>query len=236
MPDEGATPVKAGFFSSIERQTMSYYFPEGSKFYFSKTFAAAKTISALSNADPAVATSTAHGYSDNDEILLTSGWEDATDTVWKVDQKTADTFDILGLDSTDTNFYASGGGVGDAQKISGWTEIPQVLTIASSGGTARKTTINPIARRNGIIVPTGFEPTEITLTLGHDPSNANFKTMLGISRALTKVAFKMVLSGGAVTYGYGYMSVSEMPSLNNNQANSVTASLGLLGRSISYES
>jgi len=58
--------------------------------------------------------------------------------------------------------------------------------------------------------------------------------MLAISRKLSKVAFKMVLSGGATTYGYGYMSVSESPSLNVNQANQVTAALSLLGRSISY--
>lgn len=215
---------------------MSYFFPEGSKFYFSTTFAAAKTISALTNADPAVATSTAHGYTDGDEILLTSGWEDATDSVFKVDQLTADTFEVEGLNSVDTNFYAAGTGTGDAKKISGWTEIPQVLSITTNGGDARFTTINPIARRNAINVPTGFNPTSINLTLGHDPANANFKTMLGISRALTKVAFKMVLSGGAVTYGYGYMSVSEAPNLSVNQANTVACALSLLGRSISYES
>lgn len=214
---------------------MSYFFPEGSKFYFSTTFASAKTITALTNADPAVATSVAHGYSDLDEILLSSGWEDATDTVFRVDQLTADTFEIEGLNSVDTNFYATGTGTGTAQKISGWTEIPQVLTIATQGGDARFTTISPIARRNSINVPTGFNPTSISLTLGHDPANANYKTMLGISRALTKVAFKMVLSGGSVTYGYGYMSVSEAPSLNVNQANTVSAAISLLGRAISYE-
>lgn len=215
---------------------MAYFFPEGSKFYFSQTFASAKTITALSNASPAVATSTSHGYSDGDEVILTSGWEDATDTVFQVDQLTADTFSLLGLNATDTNFYAAGTGTGTAQKVSAWTEIPQVLTIATSGGDARFTTINPIARRNAINVPTGFNPTSITLTLGHDPSNANYETMLDISRTLSKVAFKMVLSGGAVSYGYGYMSVSEAPSLNVNQANQVTAALTMLGRSISYAS
>ena len=69
---------------------MAYYFPEGSKFYFSTTFAAAKTITALTNANPAVATSVAHGYADDDELLLTSGWEDATDSVFRADQLTAE--------------------------------------------------------------------------------------------------------------------------------------------------
>jgi hypothetical protein len=214
---------------------VAYQFPEGSRFQFSTTFATAKTISAMTNANPTVCTSTAHGYADNDELLLTSGWEDATDTVWRADQLTADTFSLVGLDTTNTSFYAAGGGANSTvQRISGWTDIPQVLSIATSGGDARFTTISPLAKRNAINVPTGFNPTTITLTLGHDPSLAAYATMLGISRALSKVAFKMVISGGGTTYGFGYMSVSEAPSLNVNQANTVQAAITLLGRSISY--
>ena len=213
---------------------MAYAFPEGSRFYFSKTFASPKTVSDITNASPGVATATAHGYSDGDAILLQSGWEDATDTVFEVDQLTADTFSVLGLNTTDTNFYATGTGGGTAAKISGWTEIPQALTISTSGGDPRFTTISPIARRNAINVPTGFNPTSITLTLGHDASNATYQEMLDISRGLQKVAFKMVLSGGAVTYGYGYMATSEAPALNVNQANTVTVALTLLGRAMSY--
>lgn len=215
---------------------MAYYFPEGSKFYFSKTFAAAKSITALSNADPAVATSVAHGYVDGDEILLTSGWEDATDSVFKVDQLTADTFELEGLNSVNTNFYPSGSGLGDAKKISTWVEIPQVLSISTQGGDARFTTISPLAKRNDINVPTGFNAMSVNVTMGHDPSNANYQQMIDIARTLEKVAFKMVLSGGAVAYGYGYMSVSEAPQLNRNQANQVSAAITLLGRFISYGS
>lgn len=213
---------------------MAYYFPEGSKFYFSKTFAAAKTVSAITNANPAVATSTAHGYVDGDEILLISGWEDATDTVCRVDQLTVDTFRIEGLNTTNTNFYPPGSGTGETRKVSTWVEIPQVLGISTSGGDARFTTISPLAKRNDINVPTGFNAMSISITLGHDPSNANYQQMLDISRTLERVAFKMVLSGGAVGYGYGYMNVAEAPQLNRNQANQVNASITLLGRFMSY--
>jgi hypothetical protein len=213
---------------------MAYYFPEGSKFYFSKTFAAAKTVSAITNANPAVVTSTAHGYVDGDEILLTSGWEDATDTVFRVDQLTVDTFSLLGLNSVNLNYYPAGSGAGEARKVSTWVEIPQVLGISTSGGDARFTTISPLAKRNDINVPTGFNAMSINVTLGHDPANANYQQMLDISRTLEKVAFKMVLSGGAVAYGYGYMSVSEAPQLNRNQANQVNAAITLLGRFMSY--
>lgn len=213
---------------------MAYAFPEGAQILFSQTFAAAKTISALTNANPAVATSTAHGYADNSEILLASGWEDATDTVFKTGAIDANSFQVKGLNSTNTSFYTPGSGTGSAMLISNWVSIPQVLTIGTTGGDPKMTTISPLARRNDINVPVGFNASSVTLTLGHDPSNANFQTMQDISRSLTKVAFKLLLSGGATSYGYGYMSVSEVPQLNKGQANSVTASFAFIGRTISY--
>lgn len=214
---------------------MAYAFPEGAQILFSQTFATAKTITALTNANPTVATSTAHSFADNSEILLASGWEDATDSVFRTGAIDANSFQVKGLNTTNTGFYVPAAGIpASAQLISNWVSIPQVLTIDTQGGDPKFTTISPLARRNDINVPVGFNATSTTLTLGHDPSNANYQTMVDISRSLTKVAFKLLLSGGGVSYGYGYMSVSEVPKLNKGSANSVSASFTFLGRTISY--
>lgn len=214
---------------------MSYAFPEGAQILFSTTFAAAKTITALNNANPAVATSTAHGYADASEILLTSGWEDATDTVFRTAAIDANSFGVKGLNTTNTGFYVGGAGIpASAQLVSAWTAIPQVLTIGTTGGDAKFTTISPLARRNDINVPVGFNAASTTLTLGHDPSNATFQTMIDISRSLTKCAFKLLLTGGGASYGYGYLNVSETPQLNKGQTNQVTAAFTFIGRTISY--
>lgn len=213
---------------------MAYYFAEGSKFYFSTTFAAAKSVTIATNANPSVLTAVAHGIVDNEEFLFTSGWEDATDSVYKADTLTADTISPLGLNSTNTNYFASGGGVGSIQKVSSWLEVPQVLGVTPSGGDARFTDVNPLAKRNGIKFPTGFNPMALTLDLGHDPAGVNYATMLDVSRTFTKCAFKQVSGGGGVTYGYGYMIVSEAPSLAVGQPNKVQCAMSFLGRSISY--
>lgn len=216
---------------------MAYYFPEGSKFYFSQTFAAASTVSVATNANPAVlTTSAAHGLVDNDEFLFTSGWEDATDSVYKADQLSTTTLSPLGLDTTDLNWFPAASGLGTIQRVSTWVEIPQVLTISTSGGDPRFTTVSPLAKRNDINVPVGFNAASMTLTLGHDPANANYQTMLAVARRLTKVATKIVLGGGATMYGYGHISVSEVPQLNKGQVNQVSAAFTLLGRPISYAS
>lgn len=214
---------------------MSYFFPEGSKFQFSTTLASAVTVSAASNANPAVlTTSAAHGYATDDEFLFTSGWEDATNSIFRANNLTATTLGVKGLNTTSTTFYAAGGGTGTIQKVTGWTDIPQVLSISTSGGDPKFTTVTPLASRNAMNIPTGFNPSSITLTLGHDPSLAAYQTMLDLSRTLSKVAIKMILGGGAVTYGYGYINVAETPAISSGQVNQVQAAITILGRTISY--
>ena len=212
---------------------MAYNFPEGAKFQFSTTFAAAKTVSIATNANPSVLTATTHGYTTGDEFLFTSGWEDATNSIWKSNVLTVDTLNPLGLDTTSTTFFSAGAGTGTIQKVSTWLDIPQVLTISASGGDARYTTVTPLASRNAIQIPTGFNAASTTLTLAHDPALTNYQTMLGISRTSTKCAFRIV-AGGGTTYGYGYMSVSEVPQMSSGQVNQVSCAITMLGRTVSY--
>lgn len=214
---------------------MAFKFPDGATFQFSTTFAAAKTATVFTNANPGVATSVAHGFATNDELLLVSGWEDVTDSVFRATQITADTLSLQGMDTSNTTFFPAGGGVGSTlQKVSSWQTIPQVLTIASSGGDARRATISPLARRTPINVVLGLNPVDITLTIGHDASNPVYQSMLTISRAQTKVAFKMVLTDGSATYGYGNMVVGSMPNMQNGRENQATVGISLLGRDVPY--
>lgn len=214
---------------------MAYTFPEGTKIFLGTAFGTAKDVTVATNAAAAVLTSAGHGYNDGDEVLFTSGWEDATDTIWRVDDKTTDTFEAEGLDSTDTDWYPAGTGTGTVQKVTSWQEITQVLSISTDGGGPRFTTISPLARRNDIAVPTGFEPMRIQLELGYDPSLAGYQALLAASRTLSKRGFKLLMAGGETGYGYGYVSVSEMPQMARSSPNRVTAAIALLGRFVGYQ-
>lgn len=215
---------------------MAFNFPEGTRFQFcaAANFAAAKTVTAVTNANPASATSAAHGYVDNDEVLFISGWEDATSTIYRADQQDVNTFTLLGLNSTSTRFYPAGSGTGTTQKMGTWVTIPQVTNIQTSGGDPRFTEVQLLASRNSIKIPTGFNSTTTVLTLAHDPADVNWLSMIDISRALSPVGFKMVLGGGGTTYGYGYMAVNEAPKLNVNQVNTVDVTFAFLGHQVSY--
>jgi len=212
---------------------MAYSTSVGSSFYISQTFASAKTITAASNANPAVLTSVAHGYSDGDEVLFSSGWELANNTVFKVDQLTADTFELEGLNSTSTDNYAVGSGVGETFKISSWLELPQVIGVSASGGNPRFIDVRPIKLMQGLKLPDGFESSTITFDIGFDPSLSNWDTFMDISRNNTLVAYKYA-RGTRKTYGYGYLSIAEQPQLSSGAVDKVQATFTAQGRLISY--
>lgn len=214
---------------------MAFYFPEGSVIAVSRTFGAAKPVTALTNASPPVASAAGHGLVDGDVALYRGGWEDYDESAVVVDQTDVNTVSLLGMNTTNTSFYTPGSGTGTLEKVTDWITVPQVTGITSSGGGPRFTNVQLLARRNAISIPTGFESTTITLTLAHDPGDENYQELLDISRSGDAVAIKVLIGGGAVLYGFGYFSVSEMPSLQVGQVNTVQAAMTLNGRPISYD-
>ena len=216
---------------------MAYYFPEGTLLQYTTTLASAVTVSAATNASPcAITTSTSHGYSTNDELLYLSSWSDINEAIFKFTNATATTGSFQELDTTSTSFYPAGSGVGTVQKLSGWTTIPQVLDINTSGGDARFTPIELLASRNATQVATGFNATAINVTLADDPTNATVKALIGLSRTLTKTAMKILVSGSAPMYGYGYITMSELPQMARNQVNRLSGVLTITSRATRYGS
>lgn len=213
---------------------MAYYPVTGSKIYVSNGFAAAKTISGMTNASPPVATSTAHGYIDNDEVLITSGWEDFNGAVFRINQLTADTFSLDGYDATDTDFYPAGSGAGTAEKVSSWLEIGQVLQVQNQGGDVRNITVTPIEKRNAINIPVGFNASSLNFTLGYDPALAAQIALLAASRVLGKRAFKFVLPGGGYAYCYGTVAMSAVPTFDTQSVMQRAVSVGIEGLFTSY--
>ena len=213
---------------------MAYFFPEGTKVFYSATLATAKNLTAVSNASPAVATCVGHAYNDLDPLLSNSGWEDANDSVFEADQLTADTFGITNLDSSSTSWFPSGTGTGTAQKVSDWVEIPQILDISPNGGGVKYGTVAPLGSRNDKKQPIGFEAQGVDLKIGYDATNATIKAMQAITRVFGKVAFKLVVPGGGRIYGYGNLACGEFPEMSKGNAIQLAVGIGFDGRAISY--
>lgn len=215
---------------------MAYYTAVGAKVQYSTTFATAKTVTSISNASTAVATATAHGYADGDELLLVNGWEDASEAIWRADDVATNALDLAGLDSSDTKWFPTGtASAGTLQKVSDWQEIGQILEVNNTGGGRRDITVNPINRRNGILIPIGFEPSGIDFVLGWDPTRGDQQALDAISRRLSqKLAFRFLLDGGATMYAYGQLSKSPIPQMSSSDVLKSNVSINFLGLVTTY--
>lgn len=214
---------------------MAYIFPQGTKVFYSNTLAAAKTLTAVTNAGPAVATSVAHGYTDADPVLYASSWADANDTVFEVDQLTVDTFSFLGLNALDTGVYPVGSGVGTTKKLSGWVEVPQILSLTGTGGGIKYGTVSPLGSRQDTKQPIGFDAAGLDIKIGYDPDNVIITGMQTLTRVFGKVAIKLLIPGGGRVYGYGNIACNEFPEIGSKDAPiQLSVGIGFDGRAISY--
>lgn len=90
-----------------------------------------KNITGATKADPCVITATAHGYNDGDEVFIVgvNGMNELNNRYFIIDNKTADTFELVGLDSTDYEAYTSGGQVAKVYKLASPYTADQVFEI-----------------------------------------------------------------------------------------------------------
>lgn len=194
---------------------MSYSTLQNAQFALSTTLDAAKTVTSMTNANPFVVNSTAHGYANGDEILLLNNWDDFNGAVVRASSVATNTFTVAGYDTTDTNVYPAASSAGTAQKVMGWTALGQILQISGSGGEASFEDLRPFDRRSGIKIFTGFSGASIEMTLGWDRARADQQALAAASRVAGKKAMRFVLPGGTYVYAYGTVSVNPLPTFEN---------------------
>lgn len=171
--------------------------------------ASAKTITAITQASPAVVSSTAHGYSNGDIVYLeVQGMRQVNERAFRVAGVTTDTFQLEGIDSTSFDAFTSG----TAQKTTLGTNITTATSISASGGEfdmIDTTTIHDNARTN---MP-GL-PSAISFTMEHlwDVSNAGQAALKLASDAQSRRVFKFQFgSGGKIIYFAGYVGFTGLP-------------------------
>ena len=187
---------------------MAYGFPEGSKFYFSQTFAATKTVSAVTNANPAVATSTAHGYSNGDYVVLSvTGMFELDNVVARVAGVATDSFQLEGIDSTLYTTFSAG----TAKKITFGASMTTAVGVNASGGEsefADTTTIHDLVKKRA---PTVVSAVSMTLDSIWDPSNAALQQLNAASKTKTKRAVQIRFADGTRMLGSVYVAAPLVP-------------------------
>lgn len=104
---------------------------------------AAKTITGATRANPCVVTAVAHGYTNGDDVLIEGvvGMTELNGTVYRIANKTTDTFELQGINSSAFTAYASGGTAKRTSvRVTGDTPTtgnPHVLTWTAPAGAWR---------------------------------------------------------------------------------------------------
>lgn len=170
---------------------------------------AAKTISAITKANPGVVSSTAHGYNNGDYVYLSVlGMHQLNERVARVANKTTDTFELEGLDTTLFDTFTSG----TAEAITFGISIATAISISSGGGGfdfIDTTTIHGNAKTQ---MP-GL-PAAATFTFENiwDVSDTGLLAMKTASDAQAKRCFKFTFgSGGQIMVFAGYVGANLLP-------------------------
>ena len=169
--------------------------------------AAAKAITGISKASPAVVSCTGHGYSNGDIVfVLAEGMFQVDARVFRVSSVATDTFKLEDENSTEYDDFTSG----TVAKVTLATNVTTATTISSSGGDFAmidKTTIHANTRSE---MP-GL-PNAISYTMEHiwDPADAGLKAMKVASDLQQRRVFKFTI-GDAIVLFAGYVGCTLLP-------------------------
>lgn len=205
---------------------MSASFPNGTIFALATTLAAAKSVTAITNANPGAATSTAHGYTDGG-ILLLNMPSRLDQRVTRVAGSATNTFNLEGIDTTSTTIYPTGFGVGTAQLATNFVSFSQVTDVQSAGGEQQFFQWVYLEDGRQRQRPTFKNARSMTLTSDYDPSLPWHAALLAADLANTVYVLRATLPTGAVIYYSVYVGFDGEPTFTINQNQQVTISLAL---------
>lgn len=207
---------------------MSATFPNGTVFSISDSLAAAVTVSGISNANPGVASATAHGYADGNIVVLNNPGRLNLLPV-RVDSSATNTFELEGIDTTDTGLYPSGFGVGSAQLAASanFVSLSQTVETASNGGEQQFSQWTYLEDGRQRQRPTFKNARALQLTMHYDPAIAWHARLLAADRKQDVRVLKALLPGGAILLWSVYVGFDGQPSFVINENMAVVASFAL---------
>jgi hypothetical protein len=191
--------------------------PNGSAIAIASTLGAPITATAISNANPGVVSAAAHGLSDGDIIVVSSGWELLNGRVVRVDDSATGVFDLEGINTVDTDDYPAGGGVGTVREVTAWTEITDVINPSTSGGEQQFWTYQTLRQKRQRQLPTVSSPIVIAFQAADDVTQPWYAAVLAAAKAGTPTPMRLTLPDGSFIYYNGFWSMVETPSLNVNE-------------------
>lgn len=170
--------------------------------------AATKTITAITKANPGVVSSTAHGYSNGDLIVLdVTGMRQVDGRVFRVSSVATDSFSLEGEDTTLFDTFSAG----TAAKLTMGTTLGTTLSITGSGGEFSFISTTTIHDTQETQIP-GL-PSSMKFEMEHiwDVADAALVAMKSASQSQAQRAFKFTFATGQIMLFTGYVGTTLSP-------------------------
>ena len=209
--------------------------PTGTVHSVATVLAAAKTVTGISNASEAVVSSTAHGYSNGDIVIIYSAWGRLNFRAFRVKTVLTDSFVLEGADTTSTDLYTAGAGAGTVKKVTTWVDLDRTMNHASSGGDAKTVNVKFIESDVEIVLNDGFSAVQRTFDMDADmigtPAYTALKTL---SATDADTVVRRRAKSGAVSLIPAKVSFNEEESLSEGQAVTVKGTFNAQNISTRY--
>jgi bifunctional N-acetylglucosamine-1-phosphate-uridyltransferase/glucosamine-1-phosphate-acetyltransferase GlmU-like protein len=184
--------------------------PTGTIFSVATVFAAAKTVSAVSNAIEATFSVTSHGYIVGDILQAASGWGRLNRRAMRVKSITTDAFVAENINTTNVEFYPSGSGVGTVKKITTWQQISKILNPQSSGGEPKNVVVKFLESDVEQSINDGFTATTESFDIDADEfGGVAYAALLALSEVQTDTVLKKALRSGSIILTPSRLSLNE---------------------------
>lgn len=194
--------------------------PTGTTYAIATAFGAPKTVTGISNAATAVVSSTAHGYSNGQIVEITSGWGRINKRAFRVAGVTADTFQLEGCNTTNTEFFPGGSSAGTVRKVDTWQPISKILSQTSSGGEARNIQYKYLESDVEFSKNDGFSAVQEQFAIDADEiGQAGYNALVALTDVQTDTILKKTLKSGSIILTPCTIAINENVIMQDGQIN-----------------
>lgn len=180
------------------------------------------TVTGLTNANPGVATATAHGLSNGDIVIFTvsAGMVELDGQAVRVSAVDANTFTLEDLDTTDYSTWSAG----SCEEVLTWTTLSGAQSVSMPDPAPNKidiTTLIDKTKQYGYGLP---DAPDGSITGLYDPANTGVVAIKAATKANAAKVFRISWAGGQYTYFNANVSGGSGFDLQANQAATATIS------------
>lgn len=210
----------------------------GSTISVAKTYAVSVSVTAATNAASCqLTTSAAHSLVVGDYVEITSGWGLIDQRIARCAAGTTGSTVVLeGINTTDTTKFPSGAGIGSIRKITAWTQITQVKSMAASGGEQQFADITSLTDTVARQMPTIRGAVSMTVDVYDDPSLGWYADVVVADEARKPYGLLMAFPNGSKLVANAYWSLLRVPTMAQNEALMTQITLSYAAEPVRYAS